>query len=61
MKFVTGLLAAVLFLAHVGAGHAIVRISGDRGGSVQTYLNKFESLRTSGETVRSCVCSAAAA
>ena len=51
MKFVTGLLAAGLFLVDVGAGHAIVRISGDRGGRIKTYLNKFESLRTSGETV----------
>jgi len=32
MKFVTGLLAAVLLLAGVGAGHAVVRIADDRGG-----------------------------
>ena len=51
MKLVTGLLAAALLLAAVGAGHAVVRISGDRGGRIGTYLNKFHSLHSSGETV----------
>jgi hypothetical protein len=51
MKFVTGLLAAVLVVADVGASHAVVRISGDRGGRVETYVNKFQSLHSSGETV----------
>ena len=51
MKFATGPLAAVLLLAGVGASHAVVRIADDRGGQIGTYLNKYQSLRTSGETI----------
>jgi hypothetical protein len=51
MKFATGLLAATLLFAGVGASHAVVRIADDRGGKIGTYLNKYQSLRTSGETV----------
>ena len=36
MKLVTGLLAAVLLLAGVGASHAVVRIADDRGGRIGT-------------------------
>src|SRR5712672_1923197 len=51
MKFVTGWLAAVLLLAGVGASHATVRIAGDRGGRIGTYVDKYQDLRSSGETV----------
>ena len=51
MKLVTGLLAAVLLLAGVGASHAVVRIADDRGGRIGTYVDKYQGLRTSGETV----------
>ena len=51
MKFAAGLLAAVLLFAGVSASHAVVRISDDRGGRIGTYVNKYEGLRTSGETV----------
>jgi hypothetical protein len=51
MKFATGLLAAVLVLAGVGASHAVVRIADDRGGLIGTYIDKYHGLRTSGETV----------
>jgi len=51
MKFVTGLLAAVLLFAGVGASHAVVRIADDRGGRIGTYVDKYQGLRTSGETV----------
>jgi hypothetical protein len=51
MKFAMGLLAAVLLLAGVGASHAVVRIADDRGGQIGTYVDKYQSLRTSGETV----------
>jgi hypothetical protein len=51
MKFATGLLAAVLLLAGVGASHAVVRIADDRGGLIGTYVDKYQSLRTSGDTV----------
>jgi hypothetical protein len=51
MKIVTGLLAAVLLLAGVGASHAVVRIGEDRGGRIGTYVDKYQDLRSSGETV----------
>ena len=51
MKLVTGLLAAVLLLAGVGSSHAVVRIADDRGGRIGTYVDRYQGLRTSGETV----------
>jgi hypothetical protein len=51
MKFITGLLAAVLLVAGVGASHAVVRIADDRGGRIGTYVDKYQGLRTSGDTV----------
>jgi hypothetical protein len=51
MKFVTGLLAALLLLAGVGASHAVVRIAEDRGGRIGAYVDKYQGLRSSGETV----------
>jgi hypothetical protein len=51
MKFVTGLLAAVLLLAGVGTSHAVVRIGEDRGGRIGTYVDRYQGLRSSGETV----------
>ncbi|UPK27501.1 hypothetical protein [Bradyrhizobium sp. 195] len=51
MKFLTGLLAAVLLIAGMGASHAVVRIADDRGGRIGTYVDKYQDLRQSGETV----------
>ena len=51
MKFLTGLLAAVLLLAGVTASHAVVRIADDRGGRIGTYVDKYQGLRNSGEAV----------
>ena len=51
MKLVTGLLAALLLLAGVGASHAVVRIADDRGGRIGTYVDRYQGLRTSGEAV----------
>jgi hypothetical protein len=51
MKVVTGFLAAVLLLAGIGASHAVVRIAEDRGGRIGTYVDKYQGLRSSGETV----------
>jgi hypothetical protein len=51
MKIVTGLLAAVLLLAGVGAGQAAVRIAGDRGGRIGAYVDRYQGLRSSGQTV----------
>ena len=51
MKFATFLLTAALLFAGVRASYAVVRIADDRGGRIGTYLDKYHSLRTSGETV----------
>ncbi|MGP9813604.1 hypothetical protein ACTZWT_19015 [Rhodopseudomonas sp. NSM] len=51
MRLLTGLLAAVLLLGGVASGHAVVRIADDRGGRIGTYVDKYQSLRSSGETV----------
>ena len=51
MKFVTGLLAVILLLAGVNASHAAIRIADDRGGQIGTYVDKYQGLRSSGETV----------
>src|SRR5258708_9064035 len=49
MKLVTGLLAAVLLVAGMGASHAVVRIADDRGGRIGTYVDRYQGLRSSGE------------
>jgi hypothetical protein len=51
MRLVTGVLASVLLLAGVGASHAVVRIADDRGGRIGTYVDRYQGLRSSGETV----------
>jgi hypothetical protein len=51
MRVLTGLLAAVLLLADLGASHAQIRIADDRGGRIGNYLDKFQRLRSSGESV----------
>jgi hypothetical protein len=51
MKFATGLLAAVLLLAGVNASQAAIRIADDRGGQIGTYVDRYQGLRSSGETV----------
>src|SRR5689334_25307007 len=42
MKFVTGLLAAVLLLSGMSASHAVMRIADDRGGRIGTYVDKYQ-------------------
>jgi hypothetical protein len=51
MKFAALLLASVILFAAAGASHAAIRIADDRGGRIGTYLDKYHSLRASGETV----------
>lgn len=51
MRFATGLLASVLLLMSLGSSQAMVRISEDRGGRIGTYVDKYQDLRASGETV----------
>ncbi len=51
MKILMGLLAAVLLFAGMGASRAVVRIADDRGGRIGTYVDRYQDLRNSGETV----------
>src|SRR6476659_5443905 len=51
MKLLMGLLAAMLLLAGMGTSHALVRIGNDRGGQIGRYVERYEQLRASGQTV----------
>jgi len=51
MRFLTGLLATVLLIACTGASQAVGRIADDRGGRIGTYVDKYQDLRQSGDTV----------
>ena len=51
MKCLTALLAAVILLASVGASDAVVRIAQDPGGRIETYVDKYKGVRSSGEMV----------
>ena len=51
MKIVTGIFAAAMLLSGVATSHAVVRISEDRGGRIGTYVDKYQGLKSSGETV----------
>ena len=51
MKLLTGLLAAMLLLAGGATSHAVVRITNDRGGQIGRYVERYEQLRASGQTV----------
>src|SRR4030088_3463986 len=51
MKLVTGLLAAGLLLAGIGARQAELRIADDRGGRIGSYVDRYQDLRSSGENV----------
>jgi hypothetical protein len=51
MNFAKVLLLALLALTGVTASKAAIRIGDDRGGRIGNYLDRYEALRTSGETV----------
>jgi hypothetical protein len=51
MKLLRGLLAAMLLLAGVGTSHAMVRIANDPGGQIGRYVQRYDQLRASGQTV----------
>jgi hypothetical protein len=51
MNFVKVLLVAFLVFAGGYASSAAVRIAGDRGGRIGKYLDRYDAIRTSGETV----------
>jgi hypothetical protein len=51
MKSLTAMFAAVILLTGVAAGDAEVRIVQDRGGRIETYVGKYQGVRSSGERV----------
>jgi hypothetical protein len=51
MKFATALIVGVLMLAAMNSSHAAIRIADDRGGKIGTYIDRYQGLRSSGETV----------
>jgi hypothetical protein len=51
VKCLTASLAAVLLFAGVGPSDAFVRIAQDGGGRIETYVGKYQGLRSSGEMV----------
>jgi hypothetical protein len=51
MKFATALIAGVLMLTWVSSSHAAIRIADDRGGKIGAYIDRYQGLRRSGETV----------
>jgi hypothetical protein len=50
-KSLTALLAAIFLLAGIGASDAAVRIVEDGGGRIGAYVDKYQSVRSSGEMV----------
>jgi hypothetical protein len=51
MRVRVALLGALIGLIVAGSADAAVRIAGDPGGRIITYVRKYEALRSSGETV----------
>lgn len=51
MKYVTGLLAAILLTITASEASSAVRIAGDRGGKIGNYVMKYQRLASSGESV----------
>ena len=51
MKSLTSLLGAIFLFAGIGASHAAVRIVEDGGGRIGAYVEKYQSVRSSGEMV----------
>ncbi len=51
MKYLATSFAVVLLFAGVGPSDALVRIAEDGGGRIETYVGKYQGLRSSGEMV----------
>jgi len=51
MKTLTLLLASTFLFACAGDSHAVVRIANDRGGLIQRYLDRYDELKGTGQTV----------
>src|SRR5258708_14083742 len=49
MKLLGGLLAALFVVAGIGASNAGIRIAQDPGGRIETYVGKYQGVRSSGE------------
>ncbi|UFW91803.1 hypothetical protein BjapCC829_46055 (plasmid) [Bradyrhizobium barranii] len=51
MKLLTLSLASAFLLACACDSHAVVRIANDRGGLIQRYLDRYDELKGTGQTV----------
>jgi hypothetical protein len=51
MKLAASLVAAALLLADTGASQATIRIANDRGGQIGSYINRYQRLHSSGQSV----------
>jgi hypothetical protein len=51
MKLLTGLLVATLLLAGASTSLAEIRIARDQGGQIGRYVDRYEQLRASGQTI----------
>lgn len=51
MKLLTGSLTAIIVLIAADPSFATMRIVNDRGGRIGTYVDKYESVRDSGQRV----------
>lgn len=51
MKHVAGFLAAILLILNGSAANSAIRIANDRGGQIGTYIDKYQRLASSGQSV----------
>src|SRR3954451_3355498 len=51
MKILALLLASAIFLFCAGESHAVVRIANDRGGLIRHYVDRYDRLNDTGQTV----------
>jgi len=51
MKILALLLALAILLVCAGESHAVVRIANDRGGLIGRYVDRYDQLKDTGQTV----------
>ena len=51
VKYLTAFQTAFVLLAGIGASDAAIRIAQDPGGRIETYVGKYQGVRSSGERV----------
>ena len=51
MKILALLLASAILLVCAGESHAVVRIANDRGGLIGRYVDRYDQLKDTGQTV----------